>query len=212
MVWLEAELRRLQGLCTQHGIDPSPTAPPPVALRGPPCTTPAPTAALPLPQQAQAAQQQPAAAPAPALGMQAGAQAAAAQAASAAALQGAVVPPEPAAQPSTEQMYEQLESMLDRCPLVPADTAIAFLTAFQRADAETRRCQFHSLRRRFDASRAHEVASCIAHFLAAGDGGRAGSAAPAPIAVAAAAGAPEAAQEHAAVAFKADSPRPGSAA
>lgn len=104
MVWLEAELRRLQGLCTQHGIDPSPTAPPPVALRGPPCTTPAPTAALPLPQQAQAAQQQPAAAPAPALGMQAGAQAAAAQAASAAALQGAVVPPEPAAQPSTEQV------------------------------------------------------------------------------------------------------------
>lgn len=29
-------------------------------------------------------------------------------------------------------MYEQLESMLDRCPLVPADTAIAFLTVSGR--------------------------------------------------------------------------------
>lgn len=30
------------------------------------------------------------------------------------------------------QMYEQLEAMLERCPLVPSETAIAFLTVSQR--------------------------------------------------------------------------------
>ncbi|KAL4440363.1 hypothetical protein ABPG75_003364 [Micractinium tetrahymenae] len=217
MLWLEAELQRLRALCTQHGIDPSPTAPPPAALRAPPCGTAAAATMLPLPQQAQpqaqAAQQRLAAAPpaVPGVQVQAAMQAAAAQATTAAARQEAIMQPAAAAQPSIEQlqMYEELEAMLERCPCVPAETAIAFLTAFQRADTETKRCQYRSLRRRYDAARVQEVASCIAHFLAAAEGAGTSAAAAAAAAAPAAADMHVVAKEELAAASKAPSPSPG---
>lgn len=59
--------------------------------------------------------------------------ASAAAAAAAAAAPGAAAPgalPAAAAVPTTEQMYEDLEAILERChPLIPSNTAIAYLTA-----------------------------------------------------------------------------------
>lgn len=40
--------------------------------------------------------------------------------------------------------------------------------AFQRADAETRRCQYRSLLRRFTQGKADQVAACLSHWLGAG--------------------------------------------
>ncbi|PSC72016.1 hypothetical protein C2E20_4771 [Micractinium conductrix] len=65
-------------------------------------------------------------------------------------------------------MHEELESLLDNCATVPSHTAIAYLTAFQRADAETRRCQYRSLLRRFTQGKADQVAACLSHWLGAG--------------------------------------------
>lgn len=89
----------------------------------------------------------------------------------------AAVQPEQASGPSTEQtsiqMYESLESMLERCPTVPSHTAIAYLTAFQRADLDTMRCQMRSLRRRFEAANHADVLACILCFLSGGGAGAA---------------------------------------
>ncbi len=100
MVWLEAELQRLQALCSRNGIDPAPPLPPPAALRGPP----RPTTAPPMPHAqggAQAVQNLPEAAASPGPDLQAARQAAAVLLG--AAQQAAGVQPGSKTQPSTEQ-------------------------------------------------------------------------------------------------------------
>lgn len=182
MVWLEAELQRLKALCVAHNLDPSPNAPPLPAPHSTPSLAGGAGPPLLMQMPVHPQQQQ---ADVLARAADAGQHAAAAQAQAMAQQQ--AMRQQAMAQPSTEQMHEELELMLDRCPAVPSNTAIAYLTAFQRSDAETKRCQYRSLRRRFQGGRVAEISSCISHWLTSGSASTDGTSAAAAAAPATAA-------------------------
>ncbi|PRW39131.1 hypothetical protein C2E21_7050 [Chlorella sorokiniana] len=70
--------------------------------------------------------------------------------------------------PSVEQMYEEVEQILEACgPAIPSGVAIAYLTAWQRADSDTKRCQYSSLKKRRGSGRTAEIATCVNVWLSA---------------------------------------------